>query len=392
MKERSRIVHFVDIYLQHTETFIYNFIIKSAEKFDITIITFSIQNIVFFPLPANVTIILLPPLAHKRRSVSGLSKYLYDIISGKPMWSRSMRKEITKINPLLVHCHFGPIGILFAQFLKLYSLKFKYAVSFYGYDASLLPKKSIVYRNKLVLIWRSASVIFAEGPVMKDRIIKLGASESKIHLNPIIINQKQYPNFNKIRFKGKSELIRFLLIGRYREKKGFHLFLEAIGRIKKSVGKFSITLVGDGPMKKVYDEIIKKYELENHVHFHGLIPLEQCISLMLEHDAFVHPSLTASDDDSEGGAPTVLLEAQYVGIPIIASTHADIPYIMGYKNFLAKENDMNDLIQIIRKFINTDPYELNNITSLGRENILRNHTFSLNVYNKLLEHFSYSDH
>src|SRR5262249_48922685 len=34
-----------------------------------------------------------------------------------------------------------------------------------------------------------------------------------------------------------------------------------------------------------------------------------------------------ADGDSEGGAPTILLEAQAIGTPIVATRHADIPHV-----------------------------------------------------------------
>src|SRR5262249_29160085 len=43
-------------------------------------------------------------------------------------------------------------------------------------------------------------------------------------------------------------------------------------------------------------------------------------------DIFLHPSVTAADGDSEGGAPTTILEAQAVGGPAVATHHADIAY------------------------------------------------------------------
>jgi len=43
---------------------------------------------------------------------------------------------------------------------------------------------------------------------------------------------------------------------------------------------------------------------------------------------YVQPSRTAPDGDSEGGAPTALLEAQASGLPVVATRHADIPYVV----------------------------------------------------------------
>jgi colanic acid/amylovoran biosynthesis glycosyltransferase len=49
----------------------------------------------------------------------------------------------------------------------------------------------------------------------------------------------------------------------------------------------------------------------------------------------------AKDGDSEGGAPVCLIEAQAMGLPIVATTHCDIPEITRpeVSAFLAPERD-----------------------------------------------------
>jgi colanic acid/amylovoran biosynthesis glycosyltransferase len=61
--------------------------------------------------------------------------------------------------------------------------------------------------------------------------------------------------------------------------------------------------------------------------------------------ALIHPSVTAADGDSEGGAPTVLLEAQAIGTPIVTTRHADIPHVVpeGAGVFLCAEHDVDAL-------------------------------------------------
>ena len=181
--------------------------------------------------------------------------------------------------------------------------------------------------------------------------------------------------------------IRFLLIGRFVEKKGFHLFLEAIGRIKDELPAFKIILIGSGPLEETYRSIIERYKLEALVSFEGMKKLSECMQYMLECDVLVQSSVTASNGDSEGGAPTILIEAQMTGIPVIASTHADIPFVMGYHDFLAKEGDVADLSRVIRSFMHSN--NLSEKIRMGRKKAAEQHDMNVcKTYQELLLEFS----
>jgi colanic acid/amylovoran biosynthesis glycosyltransferase len=59
----------------------------------------------------------------------------------------------------------------------------------------------------------------------------------------------------------------------------------------------------------------------------------------------IQPSRVASDGDTEGGAPTVLLEMQAVGIPVVSTRHADIPFVVAEPERLAAEGDVDGLAE-----------------------------------------------
>jgi colanic acid/amylovoran biosynthesis glycosyltransferase len=66
-------------------------------------------------------------------------------------------------------------------------------------------------------------------------------------------------------------------------------------------------------------------------------------------DIFIHPSVTSESGDSEGGAPTVILEAQAMGLPVVSTTHADIPNIVQPQKsaLLSRERDLPGLVSNI---------------------------------------------
>lgn len=60
---------------------------------------------------------------------------------------------------------------------------------------------------------------------------------------------------------------------------------------------------------------------------------------------FLSPSVVAADGDTEGGAPVSIIEAQATGMPVLATTHADIPEVTrpGVSAFLVPERDVDAL-------------------------------------------------
>jgi colanic acid/amylovoran biosynthesis glycosyltransferase len=72
-----------------------------------------------------------------------------------------------------------------------------------------------------------------------------------------------------------------------------------------------------------------------------------------------NPSQWSEDGDCEGGAPVILLDAQARGLPVIATQHADIPFVVQHdvSGFLVPERDVNALKDAIIRFSQLAPPE-----------------------------------
>jgi len=101
------------------------------------------------------------------------------------------------------------------------------------------------------------------------------------------------------------------------------------------------------------------------VCFLGFLPYKEYLAEMEKADIFLHPSVTAGNGDSEGGAPTVILEAQAHGLPVVSTYHADIPNVVipGKSALLSQERDIASLADNISYLLkNQDIWE-----EMGRE-------------------------
>jgi colanic acid/amylovoran biosynthesis glycosyltransferase len=65
---------------------------------------------------------------------------------------------------------------------------------------------------------------------------------------------------------------------------------------------------------------------------------------------FLSPSVTASTGDTEGGAPVTILEMAATGMPVVSTTHCDIPGLFPAtaRRLLAEERDVEGLANHLR--------------------------------------------
>ena len=88
------------------------------------------------------------------------------------------------------------------------------------------------------------------------------------------------------------------------------------------------------------------------------------------HHVFLSPSVTASDGDTEGGAPVSLIEMSASGMMIVSTTHCDIPGVIldGKTGLLAPERDVDGLVERLQ-WIVAHPEQWMEMQRAGRAHI-----------------------
>ena len=332
-----------------------------------------IVSFAFKDIPSNlinkVHLFEIKDSVYTRKNPFGAARYIIENATGIKFWYYQLNAIINEFKPDVIHCHFGYMGVMAMKYGNRYKMNIPFVTSFYGFDISSLPQNDKEYLQNLKILWNRGTAFFAEGPMLAEKMTDLGCPKSKALINPLLIPLDEYPP--KQRYRNVGDSIKFLFVGRFVEKKGFHLFLKAIGAIGNKLPNYTVTVVGDGSMKKDYEQILLEHNLSDKISWIGMKSLAEIIEMMPQFDFLVHPSLTAKDGDSEGGAPTILIEAQAIGLPIITSTHADIPYVMGYHDFLAKENDIPSLCDTILQIAVEDNIE--KIVQIGKPKVKLQH-------------------
>ena len=112
--------------------------------------------------------------------------------------------------------------------------------------------------------------------------------------------------------------VRLLGIGRLVEKKGFHMLVETVARLRAQGFAVEATIAGAGPLTEQLQNQIDAANLAEKVTLLGVCTQAEVRQLLTDHDVFVAPFLVAADGNVDG-LPTVLLEAMATGIPCVAA-------------------------------------------------------------------------
>jgi colanic acid/amylovoran biosynthesis glycosyltransferase len=133
-----------------------------------------------------------------------------------------------------------------------------------------------------------------------------------------------------------------LFVGRLIEKKGATHLITAMRDVQARVPEAELVLIGHGSRRAQLER--QASESGVRARFLGELPPEEVRGWMKRAQVLCAPSVTASNGDSEG-LPTVIVEAQAMGLPVVASISAGIPEIVadGVTGFLGREGDVTAL-------------------------------------------------
>ena len=214
-------------------------------------------------------------------------------------------------------------------------------VSFYGYDAGSLPSRP-GWSERLHRLFLESSLILAEGPAMADRIRSLGCPPERLRIVSLGIDLAEWPEPSRSPRRTADQPARLLVVASLRPKKGVDDAIRAFAFARSRLPPGSqLSIVGDGPERERLLLLARDLGIEGAITWLGYRPQAHLRSLLLEADLLIQPSVVAPDGDTEGGAPVVLLQAAAAGLPVVATRHADIPFIVpdGQTGHLVGEHD-----------------------------------------------------
>ncbi|HWC33187.1 MAG TPA: glycosyltransferase family 4 protein [Mycobacteriales bacterium] len=247
-----------------------------------------------------------------------------------------MQRRLAALNleAEVVHAHFGQVAWI-ARSAGMCPL----VASFYGSDAS---SGAVLRRwaSRYTELFADRGLVVAEGPAMVERLVALGADRTRTRVLPLMAPVDTVP-WHPPSTAGRIEV---LMAGRLVAKKGFGLGLAAFAEVSGR-HDVALTVMGSGPEDQTLRANAGRLGVLDRVRFIPFADRSAFWAALANADVLLQPSRVAPDGDAEGGAPTVILDAQARGCVLVVSDHADIPFIVDPDAaYLSHESDLRDLI------------------------------------------------
>jgi glycosyltransferase involved in cell wall biosynthesis len=328
-------------------------------------------------LPASETFVLAqanalrrftPVFAGNKRVSSGLDLSLHSFIaisSSERMreklrrriflrtgYAQKFQDAITAYAPELIHAHFAVDAC--AVLPLAIRLRLPLIVTLHGYDIFCDDRvfcrwpATRAYLRRKDQLWQYASLFLCVSENVRRQALAKGFPQKKLYTHHIGIASEEIPPSPESR-----ERATVLFVGRLVEKKGCIHLIRAMPHVLEQIPDAKLMIAGDGPLRHVLEREVQPW---NHrISFLGRQSHEQVKQWMRRARVLAAPGVRAPDGDQEG-LPTVLCEAQALGLPVVtfatdAVTEALPPE---RRNEMPRERDETGLADAIIRLIKDD--------------------------------------
>ncbi len=242
----------------------------------------------------------------------------------------------------LIHAHFGTGGAEIMTVAK--RLGIPLIVTFHGWDVKLGAEAEApmslyerLYRRRLPHLLHQSSDVICVSRSWRDRVIELGCPPEKVRTNYLGVDSRFFDGV-----RGEFDPLSIIFVGRLVRRKGVHHLIEALHLLRDRGVNARLTIVGEGPESDQLKRTATEQRLP--VCFLGKRTPGQIRELLRETAVLCAPSTTAGGEVPEA-LGLVLLEAQAMSVPVVATRNGGIPETLddGQTGYLVDEESPNDL-------------------------------------------------
>jgi glycosyltransferase involved in cell wall biosynthesis len=227
--------------------------------------------------------------------------------------AQKFQDAITVHAPELIHAHFATDASVILPLAM--RLRLPLVVTLHGYDIFCNDQvfcrwpATRAYLRRKGQLWQYASLFLCVSENVRQQAVTQGFPQEKLLVHRIGVALEEMPPSPDLR-----ERATILFVGRLVEKKGCIYLVRAMSRVLEKIPDAKLIIIGSGPLRNMLEYDAQSWR--HQITFLGQQSHEQVKQWMRRARVLAVPSIRASDGDQEG-LPTVLCEAQALGLPVI---------------------------------------------------------------------------
>jgi colanic acid/amylovoran biosynthesis glycosyltransferase len=248
--------------------------------------------------------------------------------------------RVRLLRPDLVHAHFASGGKTLLPLLK--ALQRPLIVTLHGGSDVPVQKPQLgVYRE----LADRATLFLCVSDFIRKQAIEAGFPPEKLLVHYIGIDRTLF-----VPPPEPAATDSVLFVGRLVEMKGCEYLLRAMQVVQAARPSTELTIIGDGPLRSDLERFAT--ELALRCRFMGVQSSTTVRETLQQSRLLCLPSVKTWDGHVEG-LPTVLLEAQAMGVPVVSTFHSGIPEGVadGVTGTLVPERDSEKLAGAILRLL-----------------------------------------
>jgi colanic acid/amylovoran biosynthesis glycosyltransferase len=275
-------------------------------------------------------------LSNRASSAITLRTTLYRRTGFAPLFHQQLRH----LRPDLIHAHFASGGKTLLPLLR--EFKRPLLVTLHGgSDVPVEKPRFGIYRQ----LAERATLFLCVSDFIRRQAIEAGFPAEKLLVHYIGIDRTLF-----VPPPATTTVDSVLFVGRLVEMKGGEYLLRAMKKVQSRRPACELTIAGDGPLRGELERLAA--ELGVNCKFLGVQPPATIRQMLPKSRLVCLPSVTTAAGDREG-LPTVLIEAQAMGVPVVSTFHSGIPegVIDGVTGTLVAERDTEGLAAAILQLL-----------------------------------------
>jgi colanic acid/amylovoran biosynthesis glycosyltransferase len=206
-----------------------------------------------------------------------------------------------------------------------------------------------LYRRRLPRLLRQSTEVISVSRSWRDRIVMLGCPPEKVRTNYLGVDSTFFDGA-----RSQFDPLSIIFVGRLVRRKGAHILLEGLRLLHGRGVDARLTIVGEGPESDQLKRTAAEKSLP--VRFLGRRSPAEIRELLRQAAVLCAPSTTAGGEVPEA-LGLVLLEAQAMSVPVVATRNGGIPETLedGRTGYLVDEESPAALAGALETLLGNEP-------------------------------------